>query len=214
MGKQALCVRRLELPAVVAEALQPGAPPTLIRSRIALNSVLSLKPEMQDRDTCETDPDFLQLIPYAAVQFGLQFLCYARGGGGEEGRLHAKRSVGFGGHVDRMPDERETLRRLMMLECSRELKEELSLDVTASHLAILGLVASGQAEVDRVHLGVCCLCAPSRDVKAEKLLSEQNVITGLELLYPREISEKYSEHLEPWSVPLAKLLMTWESALA
>src|ERR1043166_3807419 len=56
------------------------------------------------RSAMEQDPSFKQLIPYAIFRFrdpaGQEFLFqYTRGKGQGEPRLHAKRSIGVGGHI-------------------------------------------------------------------------------------------------------------------
>ena len=67
---------------------------------ILASSELSFKP----RGAMETDPRYKQLIPYVLMQWTdddgkVHLFTYTRGGGGGESRLHAKRSVGIGGHI-------------------------------------------------------------------------------------------------------------------
>src|SRR5687768_5488416 len=56
------------------------------------------------RGEMEQDSSFKQLIPYVLFRYadseGVEHLFqYTRGGGQGEARLHAKRSVGIGGHI-------------------------------------------------------------------------------------------------------------------
>ena len=51
----------------------------------------------------EQDESFRQIIPYVVLRCGGNYLTYTRGATGGESRLHAKISMGFGGHVD-LPD--------------------------------------------------------------------------------------------------------------
>src|SRR5947207_786776 len=51
------------------------------------------------RSEVETDPAFLQLIPYVVLRRGADVFHYRRGKAGTEARLAALRSVGVGGHI-------------------------------------------------------------------------------------------------------------------
>ena len=53
-----------------------------------------------DRGAAEEDPSFKQLIPYCLFKHGDRYLHYVRGKSGGESRLHAKGSVGIGGHIN------------------------------------------------------------------------------------------------------------------
>ena len=62
-----------------------------------------LEPEnhfFMDRGTAEEDPSHKQLIPYCVFRCGDKILHYTRGKAGGESRLHAKISVGVGGHIN------------------------------------------------------------------------------------------------------------------
>jgi len=61
---------------------------------------------LQPRSTCETDPNYLQIIPYVIIKdrYGYIF-SYRRGSGGGEERLLKKCSIGFGGHVEESLDD-------------------------------------------------------------------------------------------------------------
>jgi predicted NUDIX family phosphoesterase len=51
------------------------------------------------RPQMEQDPSFKQLIPYCIFRCGDLIFNYKRGTAQGEARLHAKRSIGVGGHV-------------------------------------------------------------------------------------------------------------------
>ena len=53
-----------------------------------------------DRGAAEEDPTHKQIIPYCVFRHGDRVLHYTRGKAGGESRLHAKISVGVGGHVN------------------------------------------------------------------------------------------------------------------
>lgn len=112
------------------------------------------------RGDMERDPAFKQLIPYVLFRHrdargGDWLFQYTRGGGMGEARLHAKRSVGVGGHIsidDAGATEsaghdayREGMRR--------ELAEEVALDVPYREQCV-GLINDDETPVGQVHLGV------------------------------------------------------------
>jgi predicted NUDIX family phosphoesterase len=107
------------------------------------------------RAAMEQDPSFKQLIPYVIFRYrdaaGQTLLFqYTRGKGQGESRLHAKRSVGVGGHISvedaAQPSAYEEGMR-------RELEEEVIID-TPYQSQMAGLINDDETEVGRVHLGV------------------------------------------------------------
>jgi len=108
------------------------------------------------RGPMESDPSFKQLIPYVLLEWtdpeGTTFLfTYTRGGGGGESRLHAKRSVGIGGHISQEDsvDGSDAYRTGMR----RELDEEVNLQSSYQETKE-GLIYDPSNEVGKVHLGV------------------------------------------------------------
>src|SRR5690606_38878145 len=83
------------------------------------------------RAAMERDPSFKQLIPYVVMQWtdpsdGLvRVFTYTRGGGSSESRLHAKRSIGVGGHISREDADGEDDPYLTGMR--RELDEEVTI---------------------------------------------------------------------------------------
>ena len=107
------------------------------------------------RSQMEQDPSFKQLIPYVIFQQmdavgRVHLFQYTRGKGQGESRLHAKRSIGIGGHISAddsgagSPYE-EGMRR--------ELEEEVLIG-TPYRSRMVGLINDDETEVGRVHLGV------------------------------------------------------------
>lgn len=98
---------------------------------------------LQDRTVCETDPDTVHLIVYpyllqsSDISFTpthwphranvLQLFSYTRSTQGDEGRLYGKRSIGVGGHVDKVPAKNtlDGLLDLLSETILQELKEEI-----------------------------------------------------------------------------------------
>lgn len=116
-----------------------------------------LEPEhmqFRPRSQVEEDPSFKQLIPYCVLQCGhgdqRQFFQYTRGSGQGEKRLHAKRSIGIGGHISREDAMGNDLYRSGM---QRELSEEMIIDVPYTE-NLLGFIYDDTTPVGRVHLGV------------------------------------------------------------
>jgi predicted NUDIX family phosphoesterase len=117
------------------------------------------------RGEMEEDPTYKQLIPYCLFRHTLPdgtplLFQYTRGSGQGESRLHAKRSVGIGGHISRedanvvLPEGGKAAGDDVYREgMRRELDEEVKID-TAYDETCVGLINDDETEVGRVHLGV------------------------------------------------------------
>ena len=119
------------------------------------------------RGEMEQDPSFKQLIPYVLFRHTddagvVRLFQYTRGGGQGEKRLHAKCSVGVGGHIsaedaaDRA-NHHDVYREGML----RELAEEVIIDCPYRQ-ACVGLLNDDQTPVGQVHLGVVHICDVER----------------------------------------------------
>lgn len=114
------------------------------------------------RDAMEQDPSFKQLIPYVIFQYlddgGQQHVFrYTRGKGQGEKRLHAKLSIGIGGHIssDDVSDGATQSQAMSpyFAGMQRELDEEVRID-TAFEQQCVGLINDDETDVGKVHLGV------------------------------------------------------------
>ncbi|HTN75993.1 MAG TPA: phosphoesterase [Pirellulaceae bacterium] len=109
------------------------------------------------RGDMEKDPSFKQLIPYVIFRHtdsdgNVSLFQYTRGKGQGESRLHAKRSVGIGGHIS--SDDAAVVGSQPYEEgLRRELAEEVAID-TPYREACVGLINDDESEVGKVHLGV------------------------------------------------------------
>lgn len=117
------------------------------------DDLLSYRP----RGEMEEDPSFKQLIPYCLFRFAppddeTQLFHYRRGSGQGESRLHAKRSVGVGGHIS-VDDGAGAAIDAYQTGLQRELDEELVINAEYED-RIVGLINDDESEVGRVHLGV------------------------------------------------------------
>ena len=109
----------------------------------------------QPRSQMEEDPSFKQLIPYVVLEYTgddgeVQVFRYTRGSGQGEKRLHAKKSIGIGGHISSEDSDSDDWYRTGML---RELNEELVIDAEYDE-AIIGLIYDPSSAVGQVHIGV------------------------------------------------------------
>lgn len=107
------------------------------------------------RAEMEEDPSFKQLIPYVIFRHrqgdSTRLFHYTRGKGQGEGRLHAKRSIGIGGHISH---EDAALDGNPYQEgMRRELAEEVDIR-TAFQQRCAGLINDDETPVGRVHLGI------------------------------------------------------------
>lgn len=113
---------------------------------------LSFRP----RSRMETDPRYKQLIPYVLLQWTNEsgetcLFTYTRGGGSGETRLHAKRSVGIGGHIS--AEDAAEGADPYTTGMHRELAEEVEIDSPYTETRE-GLIYDPSNDVGRVHLGV------------------------------------------------------------
>lgn len=186
----------LVVPASVIEAIGTidGFEPDVQRflGPILESDQLSYRPRSQ----METDPSFKQLIPYVVLEWTndrnvTHLFSYVRGGGGGEKRLHAKRSIGIGGHIS-LEDAAEG-RDAYETGMRRELAEEIRLGSPYTETRE-GLIYDPSNEVGQVHLGVVHrFILESPDVASnEAELAEGGFLSVAEL------KERRTE-LETWS---------------
>jgi predicted NUDIX family phosphoesterase len=107
------------------------------------------------RGEMEQDPSFKQLIPYVifrhrAADGSVSLFQYTRGKGQGEKRLHAKRSVGIGGHIS---SDDAGCHSPYAEGMRRELAEEVIID-TPYRESVAGMLNDDLTEVGKVHLGV------------------------------------------------------------
>ena len=106
------------------------------------------------RADMEEDPSFKQLIPYVVIRHrqesGDAVFAYTRGSGQGEARLHAKRSIGIGGHISTLDEHSQDP---YLVGMQRELDEEVCIQTTWTQKCV-GLINDDSNEVGKVHLGV------------------------------------------------------------
>ena len=148
-----------------------------------------------DRAVAENDPSHKQLIPYCVFRCGDRILHYTRGKSGGESRLHAKISVGVGGHVNPIdtgggrtgPDAYHAA-------VTREIEEELDLPEEHEH-RIIALLNDESNPVGQVHLGIVHLV----DLKYDAVASREDALTNLAFTPLSDLNGPWFERLETWS---------------
>jgi predicted NUDIX family phosphoesterase len=146
------------------------------------------------RSAAEDDPSHKQLIPYLVIRHGDRVLHYTRGKSGGEARLHAKGSIGIGGHIndgDAQAAHFDAAAYHRAVE--RELHEELDIPGAYRH-EILALLNDDSTAVGRVHLGIVHLV----DVDSDAIRPREEAISNVEFLTLAELAGR-REHLEVWS---------------
>jgi predicted NUDIX family phosphoesterase len=146
------------------------------------------------RSAAEDDPTHKQLIPYLVIRHGGRLLHYTRGKSGGEARLHAKGSIGIGGHInDGDAQAKHFDAAAYQRAVERELHEELAI-AGVYHQESVALLNDDSTAVGRVHLGVVHLV----DVDSDAIRPREDAISNLEFLTPEELSGR-REDLEVWS---------------
>ncbi len=107
--------------------------------------------EFRPRSQCETDPSFVQLIPYVVLTCLGRVFHYRRGDAGTESRLKSLRSVGIGGHISEADAAGGGDPYLTGLR--REVAEEVSIGAAFTE-RFLGFLRDDRTPVGEVHLGV------------------------------------------------------------
>ncbi len=150
--------------------------------------------QFRPRSSVEEDPTFKQLIPYVILQAEVdgvkKVFQYTRGKGQGEKRLHAKLSIGIGGHISREDADSEDLYRSGML---RELTEETIIE-SAYDEELVGFIYDDTSAVGRVHLGVVHLLRLSSP--AARAREAELVDSGFEAI---DVMKHQLDRFEVWS---------------
>ena len=166
---------------------------TLLQSELAT---------FRPRCDMEEDPSFKQIIPYVIFRSGDRVFCYTRGKSQGEARLHAKLSIGVGGHVDEADADGCATLESYEIALRRELDEEVTTNSPGT-MRIVGLINDDSTPVGSVHLGVVHLMELERPelLPREEGLADAHFITIAEL-------EEVKDRLESWSrIAMENLLL-------
>lgn len=170
---------------------------------------------LMERTLCETDTNYLQIIPYITLfnKETKKYFVYTRGGKGNEGRLHGKCSVGLGGHIETTPNYElnENFKEFILEDAYRELEEEVGIneemiDTYIEYVDVYpNVLLSDANEVDMVHVGIPIIII----MKTEELPQlEEGVITKGNWLTHNEIMKLVDSgeiQLEQWSKMMLRI---------
>ena len=146
------------------------------------------------RAAAENDPTHKQLIPYLVIRHSGRVLFYIRGKSGGEARLHAKGSIGIGGHINDGDSHAAHFDKAAYNRAvERELHEELEIKGSYTQ-KVAALLNDDATEVGRVHLGVVHVI----DVESPDIRPREDAIRELEFLTPDELAPR-RDRLESWS---------------
>jgi Predicted phosphoesterase (MutT family) len=206
---------------------------TIYRRGRLTSQIYSLDSVLLDRPECETNREYLQLLPYI-VFMGIgddmqptgKILTYQRGKAGDENRLHNKYSVGIGGHIEEAPTESKDLLTVIIDSTFREIQEELniSLDdlaksvnttadiyykVVKDWFEYSAFLLYHSDDVGSVHLGLGFIIGVKESL-LEKAIGENNVINNLKLMdYESEFKpmvESSTTAVEGWTALCCDLM--------
>lgn len=143
------------------------------------------------RSEAEHDSSLKQLIPYVVLRWRDQVFHYTRGSGGGERRLHARRSVGIGGHI--CAEDGAAAADPYRAGLLREMAEEVELGCDYRERAV-GLINDDRTPVGQVHLGIVHVF----DLAAPKAKLRDPALTGGGFAEVAELRSARDE-FETWS---------------
>jgi predicted NUDIX family phosphoesterase len=160
-----------------------------------------------ERRFAENDSGFKQIIPYSLLVHDDRVLLLTRTSKQGEARLHHKKSVGVGGHINPV----DGLESPLQNACRREIEEELQVD-EAYEPAPIGIINDDSNPVGSVHFGV----VHAVRLKLGKVrVREQAMMTAS--MVPMEdlaaMAERKEENFETWSSLIIASMNSWRNAL-
>jgi len=164
--------------------------------------------QYMDREAAEETPEYKQLIPYVVLCTGAErVLVYKRTKKSGEGRLHDKKSIGIGGHVN--PVDGKDPMQAFLSSVSREIDEELEFSevpkTESLNVVPVGLIYDPSNEVGKVHLGLVIKITVAEEGLA---LPEPRdpAVAEFEYANLEDLKENPPENLENWSKMALEIL--------
>jgi len=188
-----------------AELFPYGAPRGCIRAHSEFFRRIYERGFFADRDAVEDDPSLKQVIPYAVIERDDQVFLFRRTSGGGEQRLHGRRSIGVGGHIN--PEDEDDV---VFCALRREVEEELCVPA-GWRPRVVGILNDDSTAVGSVHVGVVAVVDPGPgSVKVREEDTMTGAFVGREDLTGLHVRERTS--FESWSALLLDRLdevLTW-----
>ncbi len=154
--------------------------------------------EFKPRPEMEVNESFRQLIPYVVFVCGDQVYSYQRMKGQGESRLHGKKSIGIGGHINPIDGTDNPY----MAGLLRELNEEVSIASKLKRHLMVGLINDESSAVGRVHLGILHII----ELEQPELTTVDNSMLDLGFESIHQLGAKKQE-FEVWSQIVIDFLM-------
>lgn len=127
--------------------------------------------EYIERGVAEEDESKKQIIAYLLIRYGDEVFMTRRLKAQSEARLHDRRSVGIGGHINTTDGSKNPV----LLGLKRELCEEVFIPENYK-MKFLGIINDDSTSVGKVHTGLCYeIVLPSPNCKVletEKMVGE------------------------------------------
>lgn len=177
--------KHIDLPHVGIAPIKPKTIQNIFNTNLAF---------FNDRKPAESNPNIKQIIPYCVCTVNGKFLRYTRGKSSGETRLHAKKSIGFGGHVNPIDQSGNYPTYKTYLQAvRREIQEELG--VTLSTIpGPIALINDESNDVGSVHLGAIHIL----ELKPEEANAAETAIENLEEVDIQTLKNE-ADFLETWS---------------
>jgi predicted NUDIX family phosphoesterase len=154
--------------------------------------------DFMPRSSAERNYDYFQVIPYMVVFREHEVFLTQRTKKQSEVRLHEKRSIGVGGHLNNHDGALDQIVRSGM---NRELKEELE-DFEHSEPKFMGTLIDDSVDVSLVHLGLVYRLDTQDDVQIRETGKMEGMFVTIRQLEDVQLFSTF----ESWSGILIKHL--------